>query len=204
MMPALVCGLLLAQATQIESAEKHHRLGEEQFKLGHIKESIAEFDRAIAIDRRRAARSWQRGISLYYAGRYEDGRKQFELDQALNPNDVEESLWRYLCMARSSGVLAAREAMMSIKQDRRVPMMEIYELYQGTGSIKHVMAAAQAGNPTPQVLKERLFYAYLYIGLYYEASGDKKLARENINHALEHIVDDYMGDVARVHALLRR
>jgi len=53
-------------------------------------------------------------------------------------------------------------------------------------------------------LNERLFYAYLYIGLYYEAAGDKKQSRENIGRALEHIVNDYMGDVARVHALLRR
>jgi len=202
MIPALICALLLAQATQIESADEHHRLGEEQFKLGHIKESIAEFDRAIAIDRRRAARAWQRGIALYYAGRYEDGRKQFELDQALNPNDVEEAIWRYLCMARSSGILAAREALTPVKNDNRIPMMEIYELYQGIGSVKRVMAAVGT-TTSPQVLNERLFYAYLYIGLYYEAAGDKKQSRENIGRALEHIVNDYMGDVARVHALLR-
>src|SRR6266566_6543877 len=55
--------------------------GSEHFKLGHLKESIADFDRFIELVPARAAYHWQRGISLYYAGRFEEGRKQFELHQ---------------------------------------------------------------------------------------------------------------------------
>jgi hypothetical protein len=83
-------------------------------------------------------------------------------------------------------------------------MTQIYELYQGVGSIKDVMTAAQAGIPTAEVLNERLFYAYLYIGLYHDAAADKKRARESIQIAVEHMVPDYMGDVARVHLQLNR
>ena len=44
--------------------------------------------------------------------------------------------------------------------------------------------------------------AHLYIGLYYEAAGKAKLAREHIALAVENRVDHYMGDVARVHLQL--
>ena len=52
--------------------------GSEHFKLGHLKESIADFDRFIELVSSQALHHWQRGISCYYVGRFEDGRKQFE------------------------------------------------------------------------------------------------------------------------------
>lgn len=202
MIPALLCGLLLAQTITLDSPDAYNRRGEEHFKRGRIRESLADFDRAIALQPRLAPYHWQRGISLYYAGRYEDGRKQFELHQTVNGNDVENAVWRYLCMARPGGVAAARAGLLPIAHDRRVPMMEIYGLYRGTASIENVMAAVRAGNPPPDVLSGRLFYAYLYIGLHYEAVGAAKLARENIGLAVEQMADHYMGDVARVHLQL--
>jgi lipoprotein NlpI len=54
------------------------------------------------------------------------------------------------------------------------------------------------------VLSERLFYAHLYIGLFDEAAGDAKGAREHIAIANEHRINHYMGDVARVHLQLMR
>ena len=33
---------------------------------------------------------WQRGLSLYYAGRFDEGAAQFRRDVALNPGDTEE------------------------------------------------------------------------------------------------------------------
>jgi len=42
------------------------------------------------------------------------------------------------------------------------------------------------------------------LGLYFEAIGDEKEAREHITKAAgEFRVNDYMGDVARVHKQLR-
>jgi lipoprotein NlpI len=153
--------------------EVYNHRGTEHFKLGHIRQAIADFDRAIKLDPAQAPYHWQRGIALYYAGRYEDGRKQFELHQTVNGNDVENAAWRYLCMARAKGVKAARAALMPIEQDARVPMMEIHALYKGTATVDDVLAAAGA-------MSDRLFYAHLYIGLWYEAAGDTERAREHI------------------------
>src|SRR5207247_3407851 len=95
---------------------------------------------------------------------YKDGQKQFELHKTVNGNDVENAVWRYLCMAKISGAAAARAALMPILQDSRVPMMEIYALYKGTAGVDDVMAAAHAGNPPADGLEARLLYAHLYVG----------------------------------------
>lgn len=190
-------GLKLAPGAR----EAYQHRGGVQFKLGHFNESIADFDKFLEKFSKQAPHHWQRGISCYYAGRYEDGRKQFESHQTVNSNDVENAVWHYLCVARSSGVEKARASLIKIKEDHRVPMMQIYALFGGKATPEEVLSAARAGDPPAAELNQRLFYANLYLGLYYEAEGNGKLAREHINRAAEiYRVNNYMGDVARVHA----
>lgn len=178
--------------------------GVEHFKLGHIKESIADFDQFIALVPAQAPHHWQRGISLYYAGRFEDGRKQFELHQTVNPNDVENAVWHFLCVARTNGLEKARTALIPIKGDGRVPMVEIHALFADKFKPEDVLKAAEAGSPPPAQRQRQLFYAHLYLGLYFEVLGDDKQAHEHITKAaVEYQTGDYMGDVARVHLQLR-
>lgn len=181
-------------------ADAYDHRGSEQFKLGRIDESIADFDKAIELDPARERGHWKRGISYYYAGRYDEGQKQFESYQTFDDNDVENAVWRYLCMARSAGVERAQQDILKIKDDRRVPMMQVYALYAGRIQPDDVLAAARAGEPTPEELNGRLFYAELYLGLYYEAAGQPKQATEHLAAAVEHPIGHYMWDVARVHA----
>jgi lipoprotein NlpI len=182
---------------------RQHR-GSEHFKLGHIKESIADFDKFIELMPQQAPYHWQRGVSLYYAGRFEDGRKQFELHQTVNPNDVENAVWHFLCVARSTGLEKARAALIPIQRDARVPMMEVHSLFAGKATPEDVLKAAGTGGPPTRQLNQQLFFAHLYLGLYFEAIGDNKQAREHIIKATgQYRTDDYMGDVARVHLQLR-
>jgi lipoprotein NlpI len=181
-------------------ADAFNHRGSEQFKLGHITESIKDFDHFIKLRPRAGPGHWQRGISCYYAGKFDDGRKQFEGYQTVDDNDVENVVWRFLCMARQDGVEKARQALLKVAQDKRVPMMQIYALFGGRCQPDDVFAAARAKAPTPQQLNERLFYAHLYVGLYYEALGDTRQAKENLGRAArDHKVSHYMWDVARVH-----
>lgn len=180
-----------------------HR-GGEHFKLGHIKESIADFDKFLELVPQQEPHHWQRGIAYYYAGRFEDGRKQFESHQTVNANDVENAVWHFLCVARSVGVEKARTALIPIKGDGRVPMMEVHALFAGKAKPEDVLKAAGAGQPASPRLVQQLFFAHLYLGLYFEALGDEKQAREHIEKATgEFRTEDYMGDVARVHLQLR-
>jgi len=173
--------------------------GEVNFKAGHFKESVADFDRVIQLAPDQAPHHWQRGISLYYADRFTDGRKQFELHQSVNPNDVENAAWHFLCAAREQGVTNARNLMISVGPDGRAPMPEIYALYRGTGSVERVLSVARASaNDARQ--RDALLYAHLYLGLYFDALGDRAKAREYLSPAVNEFgAEHYMGDVARVH-----
>lgn len=184
-----------------QAAEAFDQRGSQHFMSGHVARSIDDFDRSIKLRPEQEPWHWKRGISFYYAGRYDDGRRQFEGYQTVDDNDVENAVWRYLCMARNMDVAAARNDMLSIKRDGRVPMMEVYALYSGKATPEDVLAAARAGNPSSAALNERLFYAHLYLGLYYEAAGDGARAREHLATAAEsHKIGHYMWNVADVHS----
>ncbi len=165
------------------------------FQSGRIAESVAGFDRVATLVPGLAPQLWQRGIALYYAGRYRDCRLQFESHRTVNPNDVENAAWHFLCVARSESPERARAALLPVGPDSRAPMSQILEMFRGTVSPEQVLAAAgdQAG---------ALFYAHLYIGLYLEALGDENGAFEHIAAAASDryaAVGGYMQLVARVH-----
>jgi hypothetical protein len=49
-------------------------------------------------------------------------------------------------------------------------------------------------------LRQRLFYAHLYLGIYYDLNGDRAKALRDLNLATEkNLADQYMWHVARVH-----
>jgi lipoprotein NlpI len=183
-----------------DRAAHYDARGSEHFKLGHIDASIKDFDRAIALQPDREPWHWKRGISYYYAGRWDDGRRQFEGYQTVDDNDVENAVWRFLCMVHSDGLDAARRSMLKIKHDTRVPMMEIYRLYLGQLQPNDVLAATEAGNPSAAELNARRFYAQLYLALYYEALGEAEPAKAHIEQARRHRIGHYMWNVADVHA----
>jgi tetratricopeptide (TPR) repeat protein len=165
------------------------------FASGRITESVAVFDDLVRIAPDEAPYLWQRGIALYYAGRYGDCRAQFESHRRVNPDDVENAAWHFLCVARAQSPTAARAALLPVGPDARAPMREIYDMFRGTAGPDAVLAAARAG------LQPR-FYAHLYIGLYSEAIGDTASARKHIEAAAEAQYAEaggYMHMVAGVH-----
>jgi lipoprotein NlpI len=170
------------------------------FERGRITESAAAFDQLVKAAPTVAPQLWQRGIALYYAGRYDDCRKQFELHRTVNPADVENAAWHFLCVARAESPAAARAALLPVGPDPRVPMRQIYEMFRGASKPEDVLAAAGA-QPQAQ------FYARLYTGLYFEALGDDRRALEHITVAAADRYADaggYMHTVAKVHLMTRR
>lgn len=183
-------------------AEVYDHRGSERFKLGDVDGSLADFDHFLKLKPELIPHHWKRGISYYYAGKYEEGRKQFEGYQSVDDNDVENVVWRYLCMARTDGPDKARAALFKVRQDPRIPMMTLYGVFAGSAKPEEVFAAARAGNPAEAALHERLFYAHLYLGLYFEANGDGVQALEHLKEADKHVIGHYMWDVAHVHVAL--
>jgi lipoprotein NlpI len=174
----------------------------QKFRDNDVAGSLADFNRAAKLDPKLAPQLWQRGIVDYYAGKFRDGQRQFELHQTVNPHDVENAAWHFVCVARLDGPAAARKSLLKIDtaRDTRVPMAEIYELFAGRGSPEAVLRAA-AADKSPQAA----MYANLYLGLYLEAtSGDNSQARACLRKAAAaNLPRNYMCDVAKVHVRQR-
>ncbi len=177
--------------------------GQALFKVGRIEESIADFDSLVEADPEALPHLWQRGIALYYANRFADCRDQFDLHRTVNPSDVENAAWHYLCVARLEGARAASEQLLPVGDDPRVPLPEIYALYRGELQPQDVLAAAQAHEDSEEEERDALFYAHLYIGLLAEVQGNLPVSRNQIRSADELGFPYYMGAVASVHRQLR-
>lgn len=186
-------------ALKPQDAVNYQERGIIDFKLGRIDASIRDFDKYIALKPAAKISHWQRGISCYYAGRYDDGKRQFEGYQDFDSNDVENAVWRFMCMAKKDGIGTARKAMLKIGDDRRVPMRQVYDLFKGDLKPADVLAAARAGDPSKERLNQQLFYAHLYVGIYYDLLGEREQALEQMEQAVAHPIAHYMWDVARIH-----
>ena len=171
----------------------------DDFIAGRINESVAGFDEVVKLAPGAAPELWQRGIALYYAGRYRDCRAQFESHRTVNPNDVENPAWNFMCVARAESHEKARAALLPVGPDQRSPMREIYQMFKGTMTPDAVLKAAGSGLSSQ-------FFAELYVGLYYDAIGDDARARQHLTVAASPRFADaggYMYRVAALHPLLR-
>jgi lipoprotein NlpI len=194
-----VLAVMASRATPAQRSQELLERAVADFLGGRIAESVAGFDQFVKVSPAVLPQLWQRGIALYYAGRYDDCRKQFELHRTVNPNDVENAAWHFLCVARAESPVRAREALLPVGPDSRAPMREIYQMFGGTLTPEAVLKAAgtQAGSH---------FFARLYVGLYFEAMGDPSRAMEHLKVAASDRYADaggYMHRVSVVHVGLR-
>jgi lipoprotein NlpI len=105
-------------------------------------------------------------------------------------------------VAKLKGIQAAREALLPVGDDPRVPMKEILALYAGRGDEAAVLEAASQG--AGQARRNQLCYGHLYLGLYAEVTGDSEKAKHHIVQAAGPFkMDHSMGKVAVMHATLR-
>ncbi|MEL7497385.1 MAG: hypothetical protein AAFN77_07215 [Planctomycetota bacterium] len=183
--------------------------GKVAFMTCKFPECVEAYDQVIKIDTSLKPQLWQRGLALYYADQFKEGVEQFEQHQKVNSQDVENSVWHFLCEAKVSNVETARKQMIDIQEDSRIPMYEIFEMFAGRKKPEDVIKAAQsterasAGSPGHKL---QLYYAYLYVGLFQEINGDAKASLESMNKAKDAWPlsrGDFMGEVARVHIATR-
>ena len=192
-LPAILSLLVTALPAQDPQALFDRAVAD--FRDGRLEQSADGFDRVAELLPDLAPQLWQRGIALYYVGRYEDCRAQFESHRTVNPNDVENAAWHFLCVARADSPATARAALLPVGPDARAPMREIYDMFRGASTPEAVLEAAGA---EPRAM----FYAHLYLGLYFEALGRDDRALQHITAAAAERygrAGGYMHGVARVH-----
>ena len=186
---------LASSQTRAENPQVIFERAMDDFERGRVVESAAGFDAVVRLAPESAPRLWQRGIALYYAGRYKDCRAQFELHRTVNPNDVENAVWHFLCVARQESPDKAKSALLPVGPDSRVPMRQVYDMFRGVRRPEEVLTAGGAE-------ASGQFYAQLYVGLYYEALGNKPKVLEHLTAAAAErfaAVGGYMHTVAKVH-----
>lgn len=186
-------------------------LGDVAFFAGKFEPSVRAYDRAIELAPRLGPQLWQRGLALYYAGRYAEGVAQFESHQTVNSQDVENAVWHLACATRLHGLEQARQKLIRIQRDRRIPMAEVFEMFAGRLEPADVLqAAARTGPGWPSgspAHRLQQYYGQLYIGLFHDMQGQEAEGRQAMQRAAEICPlppGNFMGEVARVHLQARR
>lgn len=180
--------------------EAYYWRGRERLRGGQFADAVSDFDRFADAFPSARPRLWERGIACYYAGQFEQGARQFSDYQTHDDNDVENAVWHLLCLARVSSWKEAREKVLKVRRDSRVPMTEILQLYLGELRPDGVLAVAKEA-PNEARRNQQMFYAHLYIGLYLEAQQDNQGAKQHLLLAADQFpIDHYMWDLAKMHA----
>jgi lipoprotein NlpI len=167
------------------------------FMNGRVRASADGFDLLAEMMPDELPRLWQRGVALYYEGRYKECAKQFAAHRAVNPTDAENVAWHFVCVARAESPRKARDSVLSIVPDARVPMPELYDLLRGLTTPERLLQAALSTGKL-----EAEFDAHLYLGLYFDALGDTERTRIHITAAAADRFKDiagFMHAAARVH-----
>ena len=120
--------------------------------------------------------------------------------QTYHNADVENAVWRYLCQVKIDGIEKSRKAILPIRNDRRIPMMEIYRLFRGESHPQQVLDTLAKSQSTGLRAKNEEFDAHLYLALYFDSMGKLREAKKHIDLAVkEPLRADYMWAVAVEH-----
>ncbi len=175
------------------------RAAEILYLSGRSVDSLPLFDRVVELVPEAAPGNWQRGIALCSCGKFAEGAKQFKTHHDVNPDDVENSAWYFLCIAKTKGIAAARETVIPSRGDGREPMMSILQMLQGKLEPSGVLEAAEKNTLAGPERIRAQFYAALYVALYFDSLGDEKQAAKYLKLSLGYDDEGYMVDTARVY-----
>lgn len=183
----------------MDSPRLLQRAAEVLYRSGQAEESLPIFDRVVELTPEVAAHNWQRGLALCTCEKWEQGAEQFKTHHDVNPDDVENSAWYFLCIAKTTGLEAAKKTVIPSRGDGREPMMSILAMLKGTLEPDQVMVAAIKNTPEGERRKQAQFYADLYVGLYYDSLDNPEQAAKYLKRSLSYDSAGYMVDTARVY-----
>jgi lipoprotein NlpI len=167
-------------------------------RSGHADRAVEFFDRYLQLRPADLPGLWQRGIALYFDGQYAVAADQFVKHREVNPYDVENAAWHYLCVAKAESVANAKQSVLPAPHDARIPMAEVHKmLVSGDRSV--VENRLQNLSPESPRHDSAMFYGNFYLGLFADAHGDHQTAVDNMTQAAQVAPRHYMGDIARVY-----
>lgn len=168
-------------------------------RTGKLEWSARLFDRFVKAEPDAKPEMWQRGIALYFIGDYKRAAEQFEVHRKVNPNDVENAAWHFLCIAKADSFEAATKELLPAPNDSRAPMDEVLQMLK-TGDTDSVIARVEEFAADSEARESAEFYGDFYLGLYADAKGNQAEAKKYLDRAADGAEHHYMGDIARVYA----
>jgi lipoprotein NlpI len=168
-------------------------------RAGKCQWAVQLFDRYLKSRSDDLPELWQRGIALYFVGEYEAAARQFEVHRTVNPNDVENAAWHFLCVAKAKSPSEARAQLLPAPGDPRPPMQQVLTMLQ-SGNPEGVREKVDSLPADSKERESAEFYGDFYLGLYADAMGQSDKAKRYMSQSASRAPRNYMGDVARVYA----
>ena len=178
--------------------------GDAHLFLGQFRESVADFEKMIALDPAQDAPHWRLGIAYYFAGDFAKSARQFEKYHAFDGRDRENGIWNFLAQVKTDGLEKARAEMLVYTRFDREPFPSLYEMFAGKKTPDEVLAEIEKKGLAD---KEGVaFFANYYCGLGEELLGHRARALELLQKAVASPLGrgapggpGYMWQVARLH-----
>ena len=177
-------------------ADLYQLRGCSHFKMGNVLAAVFDWQQFIQLKPKKETEHWQICVGHALLGNYEEARKRFEWHWTANTEDMEVAFWHFLCVARTDGMVKARENLIAVSGEKRVPMAQVHALYKGIGSEAEVWLAIEQGGPTSGERAQREFFAHYYMGLLKQAEGNLEEAKSSVAKALSIACanEGFMGD----------
>jgi len=176
-----------------EPSRYHHYRAEVYFRLGRFEDSLKDYHKAVEHGWPHDDDScWERGLAQYYVGEFKNGAEQFARYHRVGALDIENGIWRFLCIAEEHGIEKARETMFEYTRKLRNPFPALLEVFMGRGEPEAVFEEAKRGVTSDVERTTNQFYAHYYLGKYYEIVDQDKKALEQVQLALKYPIQHFM------------
>jgi len=172
-----------------QDLQAYSRRGDAYFFGGNYDAAIADYEKMIEIDPTVEVSHWRLGLAYYYAGQYAKTAKQLGKYHDFDDQDRENGIWIFLADAHRLGVKKARESMIHYTKKDRPPLVDVYNMFEGKLTADELLAKIQneikEESLNQLAAEQRLFYTYLYIGLFAEAEKNPEQARKAFLEAVK-------------------
>ncbi|SFU75586.1 lipoprotein NlpI [Xenorhabdus koppenhoeferi] len=164
-------------------------------QAGNFDSAYEAFDSVLELDPTYNYARMNRGIALYYGGRYRLAQDDLQAFYQDDPNDPFRSLWLYLVEAKIDPKVAMTNLSNCFdKANRGLWGWNIVEFYLGKISEKTLMRRLQQNSADNTSLAEHLSETDFYLGKYYLSLGDENNAAalfkltvaNNVHNFVEH------------------
>lgn len=189
-----------------KTVDLYSRRGDANFFRANFTEAVADFEKMVELQPDLDTSHWRKGIAYFYAKRYKEAARQFEIYHSFDNVDRENGIWRYLSQTMALGREKAREGLLKYEKDDREPFPDVYRLFSGELSGEEVLKHIHDAKLAPRDREQRLFYAELYVGLNDFVEGRKDSAERHLAEAVRNNWGakagggpGWMWNVGRVH-----